>query len=455
MTICIVGHRDIQKDQQRRVRLDIQNCLRYLQSQYGEIIALSLIASGADTIFYEEAKALGISVTVSLPFQLEEYRKDFGGEDLEKFDAIVTAEKPGWVKPLASDAAAERDLAYLNASKSMVDASTFVIAVWDGGPAQGIAGTESLVHYAWDCKKTVIHIQADRSDGNDDSHAIETADSEKLEGLAKTAKLKFRWVWGLGIAFGLLSVFCYVPILFFDTFFEHHHDWMLALAVSELVCLGFSYWLLRYVSNAAKADLIAKRIAAERKRLQDKFQEAGVQFPVDQRHTNDTPPDTPQTLQVKSKLIDFAQDQIVYHYHQRVKKFSNYKRALHKIMDGIVYGFFGVTVLNFAAELIKVFDLTAFKFARFETVVSGFHCLWVILPASYAALEAIIYFKEWQFQIRVSKKIILELEAVKKEVMTADANNLAAVSRELKSVLEIENREWGVLIGSKHIGPYI
>lgn len=455
MTICIVGHRDIQIEQQQRVRLDIQKCLRYLKSQYGEINALSLIASGADTIFYEEAKALGITVEVSLPFQLEEYRKDFSGEDLKKFDAIVSAKKPDWSSSLTSDAGAARDKAYLEASKKMVGASQFVIAVWDAGPARGIAGTEALVNYAWERKKTVIHIQADRFDKKDPLQVEQTADLNRLESLAKAAKRKFRLVWGTGIAFGLLSVVCYVPTLFFEGFFEHHHDWMLALAVSELVCLGLSYWLLRYVANIAKSDFISKRIAAERKRLDDEFQEAGILFPVDQRDAQDIPTDAPHLLRVKSTLIALAQKQIQYHYHERVKKFSHYRHVLHRVMDGIVYAFFAVTMVNFSAELIKIFNLPAPKSIHFETFVHILHCLWVILPASYAALEAIIYFKEWQFQIRISRKMILDLEAVKKEIMVSDEKNLSAATRELKSVLEIENREWGVLIASKHIGPYI
>ncbi len=163
MRICITGHRDLLNPE--RVRKEIRSALKNFKEKFHPVICISAIASGADTLFAEEALALNIPLEILLPFAAEIYKKDFTGEDLKKLESFL--EKHDY--QIACDIPAtseERKKAYLYTGKKMAYESDIVMAVWDGKPAVGVGGTGDIVAYARSEGKKVYIIEGLRKDND-------------------------------------------------------------------------------------------------------------------------------------------------------------------------------------------------------------------------------------------------------------------------------------------------
>jgi len=107
---------------------------------------LSSLAEGADRLLAKRLLQVpGAMLWVPLPLPEEEYRKDFPSPaSQEEFqDLLSQAEKviPMPVTP-------EREQGYLAAGMYVLEHSHALLAVWDGLPAQGKAGTAEIVHLA-------------------------------------------------------------------------------------------------------------------------------------------------------------------------------------------------------------------------------------------------------------------------------------------------------------------
>ncbi len=108
---------------------------------------------------------------VILPLPVDEYRKDFAGDDDHReFDELFApAEQAGAVTTLNADFKERhhadpqeaRRQAYESVGRSVVDACEILIAVWDGKPAQGRGGTADIVRYAVDAGRLVLWIDSD------------------------------------------------------------------------------------------------------------------------------------------------------------------------------------------------------------------------------------------------------------------------------------------------------
>jgi hypothetical protein len=458
MTIGIIGHRDIKEDQEQRVREEIAKVLEYFKSSANQIKAISLVASGADTIFYEVAKAHHLPVEVFLPFQLEIYQDDFTeAEDLKKFKTIAVEQQLKDKEPLGllhTDSKEERDQAYFNAGKFLVDQSDQVIAVWDGKSSNGQGGTADVVRYAEEKGKPLVYIKVQR----------EKMNLKDLEKDAGNTKRIFKLTGALGILFGLLSVLCFAPTLIFEE--EMISGFKMTLAVGELIFLPTSYFLLCFYTKMYKKLYLQKRIAAEQQRVYEAYKHAGVPMPPGNGVNFSPDVDSKYVRQIKNiadpdrarkKMREFVQQQIEYHYDQRVKKYTKYQKSMHLAQNIIVALFVTTVLINFLTEwnhyLHKPEDPN--PGSLLDKLTKPLHLLWVIFPSIYAALEVVSYFEEWNVNIAVSQKIINSLEEIKTNVMIAEAEGFSKAMVALRHALEIENEIWATLIKHKHIGAYI
>lgn len=141
--VGVTGHRDLPGDHAAlglRIR-DLLGDLRRVEGQ--DMVALSALAEGADSLFAEAALELGIRLEVALPF--EGYEQDF---------TIPVARDR--FRRLLGQAAETRTLPYLERSNEayravgrwIVDHADHLIAIWDGKPARGMGGTGDIVEYA-------------------------------------------------------------------------------------------------------------------------------------------------------------------------------------------------------------------------------------------------------------------------------------------------------------------
>ena len=160
LRIGITGHRDILNTDE--VRSEIATCLQDYKKIDKELLAITSVAAGADTIFTEEAIKQNIPLQIELPFALEEYKKDFNQADLEKLEDLIKGTNYNVVSAFLPNDSEARKNGYLAAGQKMVDLADVVIAVWDRKPARGKGGTADIVKYAKSQNKTVMIIKAVR-----------------------------------------------------------------------------------------------------------------------------------------------------------------------------------------------------------------------------------------------------------------------------------------------------
>ena len=152
--IGIVGHRYLaNKDTIAFVSSACSAFLKQFQAEHKNVVALSALAEGADTLFAEAAVALHIPLQIVRPFQ--EYATDF---------SILSAKNS--YERLRLSASNETSLEYIGRSNDaylagmhwIVDRCNLLVAVWDGSPAKGLGGTGDAVERAVLMNRDWIHL---------------------------------------------------------------------------------------------------------------------------------------------------------------------------------------------------------------------------------------------------------------------------------------------------------
>jgi hypothetical protein len=114
------------------------------------------LATGADQMAAICARSSGYFVSALLPFEPNEYRKDFApGEELDGFEQALEAVDE--IVSLPGDRA-ELENAYVLVGQSLVRIADVMIAIWDGEQARGPGGTGHVVAIALENGVPVIHI---------------------------------------------------------------------------------------------------------------------------------------------------------------------------------------------------------------------------------------------------------------------------------------------------------
>jgi hypothetical protein len=124
------------------------------------VAVVSPLAEGADRIFAELAVARGYELRTPLPFEQEEYERDFPNSVKAFQDLLLKARAGGGIgelygRPTTDD---ERNAAYLGVGKFVVRNCDLLVAVWNGKEAGGTGGTEQIVNFARRVGVPVVHI---------------------------------------------------------------------------------------------------------------------------------------------------------------------------------------------------------------------------------------------------------------------------------------------------------
>jgi len=139
--VGFTGHRHLQNPE--AVASALQAELAALQRAGGELIAISSVAIGADTVFAREVLRAGIKWIVILPMPRELFREDFTPAEWAEAERLIAQAVE--VRVLHGN---ERPQVYVDGGKATVDASNCLFAVWNGKPAKGPGGTAEIVAYA-------------------------------------------------------------------------------------------------------------------------------------------------------------------------------------------------------------------------------------------------------------------------------------------------------------------
>lgn len=150
--IGVTGHRDpVDIDAvTRAVRDRLQEVSnRFPDSDTTKItfIVISALAEGADRIVAEQAleafRERGVQLYAVLPMEAEEYGRDFP-DSVHEFAELLEPPTVTIKLPPTRD----RDEAYENVGRYVVDHSDVMLALWDGHPPKGRGGSAEIVGYA-------------------------------------------------------------------------------------------------------------------------------------------------------------------------------------------------------------------------------------------------------------------------------------------------------------------
>lgn len=159
IAVAVTGHCRIGDDATVSfVEQALTGLLEQLRREYsGNIVALSGLAVGADTIFAETALTLGIPLEACLA--CDDIVENFAsGPERERFFRLLARSRRVHRLPFAE----RSNTAYMALGCWLVESSDVVIAVWNGLPAAALGGTGDVVAYAVAYGRPVIHVHTVR-----------------------------------------------------------------------------------------------------------------------------------------------------------------------------------------------------------------------------------------------------------------------------------------------------
>lgn len=155
LTIGVTGHRVLSEFHKIVKGIDI-GLARIQPFVLGKsLFVASSLAEGADRLVVKRVLAHFpfTKLVVVLPFEEDEYIKDFATESSKKEfeDLLEIALQISVVSPGPS-----RKKSYVSACNKILSLSDILFAVWDGKPAQGAGGTAEMVkNFRWQHKRIV------------------------------------------------------------------------------------------------------------------------------------------------------------------------------------------------------------------------------------------------------------------------------------------------------------
>ncbi len=459
--ICVTGHRNLMN--LNDVERDIALSLQYFQETYNDLEAISAIAEGADTLFVEAAKKYKIRLKFMIPFEIEEYKKDFKGVDLVNLERNIEENTGRFIEvnKLKTKDKNEKELAYLKTGQKMVDEADIVLAVWDGNPAMGKGGTGDIVAYA-KSKNKELHIikgvRANNHDVDDIQQRFEKLNKEAI----KYKNSRFLPTWVTGITMGVLAVVCFAIVLTFSNKISHHA--LFYLSCLEVLFLIISFILLTVYAKEYKQIFLINRRNAEYLRTLIWFKNAGIPIPKIEKSNfkisdkikniedNITCSELKKEDIPNAKRIAWclAQEQINYHNNTIKEPFERKNENIEMLFKVIVAIFFVAVTIKFGIEVCDFFHLTILN--KFKVLLPYIYSLIITLPPVCAALEGVKYFGEWKRNIAISKKIAEKLEQIKINILKcSDEPTILKETKQLRETLEIENSDWAIRFDEKEI----
>ncbi|MDT8450685.1 MAG: hypothetical protein RQ847_11000 [Wenzhouxiangellaceae bacterium] len=157
LVIGVTGHRDLVPEEIPGLRARVRALLEQLRTDHPDLplVVMSPMAEGADRLVAEEARALGIPLSVPLPFPVPIYERDFETPgSLEQFrnlcaDAQVV-ELPilqGDTPETIAEYGHRRDAHYARLGIYLCAHCHILLAIWDGKDSDKLGGTAQVVNF--------------------------------------------------------------------------------------------------------------------------------------------------------------------------------------------------------------------------------------------------------------------------------------------------------------------
>ena len=155
VAIGFTGHRAL-GDEAKCRKVIFEFLQQRKASAAGVVYGISSVAAGGDLLFAESCIELGLPLRVLLPLPVEEFRTDFDEKSWSRAELVLS--KAASVE--VTEANQSREECYYECGIEMVQQSRLLLALWDGGPAQGLGGTEDVVSFARGDGKPVVWLHS-------------------------------------------------------------------------------------------------------------------------------------------------------------------------------------------------------------------------------------------------------------------------------------------------------
>ncbi len=504
LKIGITGHRNLTEPQLTMlmpvVKTAIDNIICYQSgiSHPQKIVFSTPLAKGADTLFAKVALTYDdAEIHVLLPFEKEEYLKDFGdAKSKSEFEELLKDKKVTSVECLGHTAKDDRNSLYLNVGKKIVSGSDYIIALWDEEPARGVGGTGDIVRYARKLKKNVLvinpsqvkpgisaHYLTGTTTEADNKIIVETSGPNPAENfyktydkLARKYQKRYKKLWQTTFMIGWLGV---ALILGVKVAVRLPDAIEFMLTVVEILSLAIIFALInREKSRSYHSKYLQYRFIAEVLRVDElyyfcgfypaKFETKAIheelhQFAVSPviRHARKMIVLTTYSglsfSKKKTEVERFITQQIDYHH--------NRKQRLHKLNKQNSYT--KMACLIIFACLLLVHSFFEFRDGDFRgiNISQIFHCqlknrntwdqllelAYLFIPATLARFEAVKYLNDWEKLINKSNVMDKYFRGMKEKLH--DATNDFELHQMINSIAENmywENLDWEMFMKGKN-----
>lgn len=164
--VGVTGHRafDDPEGAARRIREGLRRLLEVTgiegDGTQARIEVISSLAEGADRLVAREALALpGTTLSVVLPFPVDDYARDFETEESKaEYAEFLARAQTVEVMP----ASPTREAGYELQGRWVADHSDVLVAVWDGGAPRRQGGTAETVAYAAERGTLLLWVKVER-----------------------------------------------------------------------------------------------------------------------------------------------------------------------------------------------------------------------------------------------------------------------------------------------------
>ena len=438
-----LGHRFLENENQ--VRENIRASLDYFISIHGQIECISNLACGADTIFIQEAINKKCKIQLVLPFQINEYEKDFDSESLILFRSIIANHAYIVHGDLKSSDDIERDLAYQSVGRSKIEECDAILAVWDGEIGKGLGGTKDHVDYAILKEKDLHWIKAKRVSNEDvpiDSASIEYNQFYEIDQSAIKFKAKYEHIWKLGLISGIFAVLCFSINLNFIS--NESHSTKFLISIVELIFIIISFYLLGIQTMKFKSKFLIMRKNAEELRAELWKREIGYLNILSSLRLNKTRESILINMNLKRLMWGYSNDQIIYQ-NKRITKFKANLHSIHIILNVLKYCFLiNLIFISFLEGYHWLHESAHSSASPFsEDLLHILIFLWILIPPIFATLEGVIHYKDWKKNSQTSLELVHRYEKVKVELSSSnDSISLKNIINDLFNTFTLEVNTW-------------
>lgn len=148
LTLGVTGHRNLVAAEVPEIEARLRELFEQLRRRFPDVPLrlLSPLAEGADRVAARIAQAAGIELVVALPFEVNEYERDFEHpESLREFRELLSIASS--VEVIGGEPDRSRTECYARVGAYVSDHCQILIAVWDGKPGTRPGGTAEIVDY--------------------------------------------------------------------------------------------------------------------------------------------------------------------------------------------------------------------------------------------------------------------------------------------------------------------